>query len=50
MRRGFPATHNVFGVAQTINAASLAMISAINKIRGLGLPGALDAAFGKSMV
>ncbi len=48
LRRGFPAyPHTVFGVAQTINAATLAMINAIDKIRGLGISGTLDTAFGK---
>ncbi|KAK3306311.1 isoprenoid synthase domain-containing protein [Chaetomium strumarium] len=47
LRRGHPAAHTVFGVPQTINAASFAIIEALRKAHALEetVPGAADIAF-----
>ena len=35
LRRGFPATHTVFGIAQTINSANLLLIKALKAAESL---------------
>ncbi|KAK4100847.1 terpenoid synthase [Parathielavia hyrcaniae] len=47
LRRGYPAAHSVFGVAQTLNAASFAVVEALRKTHALPstIPGASDIAF-----
>jgi hypothetical protein len=49
LRRGHPAAHSVFGVPQTVNAASFAIVEALRKTHCLSsaIPGAADIAFGK---
>ncbi|KAM7217588.1 Isoprenoid synthase domain containing protein [Rhypophila decipiens] len=41
LRRGFPAAHGVFGIPQTINAASFAVVEAISKASEVPIPGAV---------
>ncbi|KAK4119290.1 terpenoid synthase [Parathielavia appendiculata] len=47
LRRGFPTAHGVFGVPQTINSASFAIVEAMRKAHKLSecVPGATDIAF-----
>ncbi|RGP63178.1 geranylgeranyl pyrophosphate synthase [Fusarium sporotrichioides] len=42
LRRGSPSAHEVFGIPQTINATSFAIIDAIEKARRLSIPHAAD--------
>ncbi|KAJ4398409.1 geranylgeranyl pyrophosphate synthetase [Neurospora sp. IMI 360204] len=42
LRRGNPAAHAVFGIPQTINAASLAILEAVRKAKDLPIAGAVD--------
>ncbi|GAB1315557.1 geranylgeranyl pyrophosphate synthetase [Madurella fahalii] len=42
LRRGHPAAHAVYGVAQTINAASFAMVDAVGKARDIPISGAVN--------
>ena len=46
MRRGFPSTHSVFGVGQTINAATYMYTKGLEIATALS-PGAVVALFGK---
>lgn len=41
-RRGWPATHLVFGVAQTINSAGFHIIQAVEAVRALEDPACMD--------
>jgi hypothetical protein len=41
LRRGNPAAHAVFGIPQTINAASFAIVEAISKANEIPVPGGL---------
>ncbi|KAK3399185.1 isoprenoid synthase domain-containing protein [Sordaria brevicollis] len=44
LRRGSPAAHAVYGIPQTINSASLAILEAVRKAKDLPIPGAVDIA------
>jgi len=44
LRRGKPAAHAVFGTAQTINSASLAIIESMNETMQLRQPEAMEIA------
>jgi geranylgeranyl pyrophosphate synthase len=48
LRRGHPAAHGVFGVPQTINAASYAIVEAVRKAHELSstISGSTEIAFG----
>ncbi|KAK4120553.1 terpenoid synthase [Parathielavia appendiculata] len=48
LRRGHPAAHGVFGVPQTINSASFAIVEAIRKIHELSPPQLRDLHVGQS--
>lgn len=50
LRRGNPAAHAVYGVAQTINAASYAVVDAVAKAREIPIPGAVDIVLGSYSV
>lgn len=49
LRRGHPAAHNIFGVPQTINAASYAIVEALRKAHELSstIPSSAEIAFGE---
>ena len=49
MRRGFPSTHSVFGVGQTINAATYMYTKGLEIATALS-PEAVVALFGKKYV
>lgn len=42
LRRGFPVAHNIFGVAQTINAANYIYFVALGELHRLGNPSAVS--------
>lgn len=46
LRRGHPAAHAVFGVAQTINAGSFAIIEAISTANTIPIPSATGMVLG----
>lgn len=50
LRRGHPAAHSVFGVPQTINAASCAIVDAISKANELDIPGAVSITLGEAPI
>lgn len=35
LRRGFPATHIVFGISQTINSANMLLFKALNAVQSI---------------
>ncbi|KAK4164713.1 isoprenoid synthase domain-containing protein [Cladorrhinum sp. PSN259] len=41
LRRGCPAAHTVFGIPQTVNAASFAVIEAVRRASEISIPGAV---------
>ncbi|KAK4185022.1 isoprenoid synthase domain-containing protein [Podospora australis] len=45
LRRGQPAAHTVFGVPQTINSASFAIVDALQKANNFEIPRSVDVAF-----
>lgn len=49
LRQGYPATHRVFGIPQTINSACFTIVEAINKARELSdvAPNVLEIVFGQ---
>ncbi|CZR58890.1 uncharacterized protein PAC_08782 [Phialocephala subalpina] len=47
-RRGHPATHMIFGIAQTINSAGYAQMMCLEKVMSLGSRGCLDAYLGET--
>jgi geranylgeranyl pyrophosphate synthase len=47
LRRGHPAAHSVFGIPQTINAASFAIVDAVSKANEIPIPGVIDITLGK---
>ena len=46
LRRGYPSTHSVFGVPQTINAGSFAIVDALTKASKMDIPNSLDITLG----
>lgn len=42
LRRGFPVSHLIYGVPQTINTANLVYFLAIQDILKLGIPGMVE--------
>ncbi|GAA5801117.1 hypothetical protein HPULCUR_006559 [Helicostylum pulchrum] len=42
LRRGFPVSHHIYGVPQTINTANLVYFLAIQDILRLGIPGMVE--------
>jgi len=49
LRRGSPAAHAVFGVPQTINAASFAVVEAVRKAAEIPIPDAVNITVGKCL-
>lgn len=46
LRRGFPATHTVFGIPQSINSATFAVLQTLRKAQSLDIPNALNITLG----
>ncbi|KAL2021599.1 hypothetical protein VTK56DRAFT_6952 [Thermocarpiscus australiensis] len=44
LRRGRPAAHTLFGVPQTLNAATFAIVEALGRAKDLNIPWAVDIA------
>lgn len=42
LRRGIPVAHNIFGTAQTINSANYVYFLALQEVRKLNSPAAMD--------
>lgn len=42
LRRGQPATHTIFGIAQTINSGCYEILQAVNEARQLSVPSAMN--------
>ena len=42
LRRGFPVSHHIYGIPQTINTANLVYFLAIQDVLKLGIPGMVE--------